>query len=62
MSTNEYIKNVHDKKWKPFNKRLWQRNYGVYPERSRRKHIIRYPREDGNSWIPAYAGMTWGFK
>lgn len=33
MSTNEYIKNVHDKKWKPFDKRLWQRNYY--------EHIIR---------------------
>jgi len=33
MSTNEYIKNVRDKKWKPFNKRLWQRNYY--------EHIIR---------------------
>lgn len=26
---------------KPFNKRLWQSNYGVYPERSRREHVIR---------------------
>ena len=33
MSTNEYIKNVHDEKWKPFNKKLWQRNYY--------EHIIR---------------------
>jgi len=33
MSTNEYIKNVHNKKWKPFDKRLWQRNYY--------EHIIR---------------------
>lgn len=33
MSTNEYIKNVHDEKWKPFDKRLWQRNYY--------EHVIR---------------------
>lgn len=33
MSTNEYIKNVNEKKWKPFDKRLWQRNYY--------EHIIR---------------------
>ena len=33
MSTNEYIKNVQGEKWKPFNKKLWQRNYY--------EHIIR---------------------
>ncbi len=37
MSTNEYIKNVNEKKWKPFNKRLWQRNYY--------EHIIRNENE-----------------
>ncbi len=33
LSTNEYIRNVKYEKWKPFNKRLWQRNYY--------EHIIR---------------------
>jgi len=33
FSTNEYILNVNQKCWKPFNKRLWQRNYY--------EHIIR---------------------
>ena len=33
VSTNEYIKNVQGEKWKPFNKKLWQRNYY--------EHIIR---------------------
>ncbi len=27
MTTNEYIHGVKEKGWKPFNKRLWQRNY-----------------------------------
>ncbi len=27
MTTNEYIRGVHEKKWLSFNKRLWQRNY-----------------------------------
>jgi putative transposase len=27
MTTNEYIENVKVKKWKPFNKKLWQRSY-----------------------------------
>ncbi|MFH1565568.1 MAG: hypothetical protein ABIC82_07100, partial [bacterium] len=27
MSTNEYIKNVKQNNWKPFDKRFWQRNY-----------------------------------
>ena len=27
ITTNEYIKNVHNSNWPSFNKRLWQRNY-----------------------------------
>jgi REP element-mobilizing transposase RayT len=33
MTTNEYIKNVRQNNWEPFNKKLWQRNYY--------EHIIR---------------------
>jgi len=33
MTTNQYIKNVKNNNWPPFNKRLWQRNYY--------EHIIR---------------------
>lgn len=33
MSTNEYIRNIKEKNWKRFDKRLWQRNYY--------EHIIR---------------------
>jgi REP element-mobilizing transposase RayT len=27
ISTNEYIKGVHEKEWEPFNKRLWLRDF-----------------------------------
>lgn len=27
LTTNEYIRNVHQNNWKPFEKKLWQRNY-----------------------------------
>ncbi|MGV8058230.1 MAG: transposase [Smithellaceae bacterium] len=33
MTTNEYIRNVKQNGWHPFNKKLWQRNYY--------EHIIR---------------------
>ncbi|MEA3369179.1 MAG: transposase [Candidatus Ratteibacteria bacterium] len=33
MATNKYIRNVKNNNWRPFNKRLWQRNY--------HDHIIR---------------------
>lgn len=33
MSTNEYIRNVKNNNWNPFDKRLWQRNYY--------EHIVR---------------------
>lgn len=33
MSTNEYIRNVKQNNWQPFEKRLWQKNYY--------EHIIR---------------------
>jgi REP element-mobilizing transposase RayT len=37
MTTNEYIRNVKNNKWKPFNGKLWQRNYY--------EHIIRNEQE-----------------
>ncbi len=33
MTTNEYMRNVKNLKWKPFDGKLWQRNYY--------EHIIR---------------------
>lgn len=37
MTTNAYIKKVHEKLWPPFNGKLWQRNYY--------EHIIRDEKE-----------------
>jgi hypothetical protein len=36
MTTNDYIKNVKNHHWAPFNKRLWQRSF--------HDRIIRYER------------------
>jgi len=33
MTTNEYIRNVRQINWQPFNRKVWQRNYY--------EHIIR---------------------
>ena len=33
LTTNEYINGVNNNGWKPFNKRIWQRNYW--------EHVIR---------------------
>ncbi len=27
MTTNEYIRNVKQNNWKPFDQKIWQRNY-----------------------------------
>jgi putative transposase len=49
MTTNEYIQNVKQNNWSPFNKRLWQRNYYEHiihdeNELNRiRKYIIENP-------------------
>ena len=37
MTTNEYIRQVKQNGWKPFNVKLWQRNYY--------EHIIRNENE-----------------
>ncbi|MGB9853103.1 MAG: transposase, partial [Candidatus Kapaibacteriota bacterium] len=37
MTTNEYIRNVKNNGWEPFDKKLWQRNYY--------EHIIRNEKE-----------------
>ena len=44
MTTNEYIQNVNKKKWPPFEKKLWQRNYY--------EHVIR--NEDDLNRIQKY--------
>ncbi len=42
MTTNEYIRNVRQKNWPPYNRKLWQRNYYEHIIRSQREmHRIR---------------------
>jgi len=49
MTTNEYIRNVRQKNWPPFNGRFWQRNYYEHIIRSEeetartRRYIIENP-------------------
>jgi putative transposase len=49
MTTNEYIRNVKQNDWHPFDKKLWQRNYYEHIIRSEksleaiRKYIIENP-------------------
>ena len=39
MSTNEYIKNVKENAWPPFNKRLWQRSFYDHVIRTEKAYI-----------------------
>ena len=41
ITTNEYIRGVKQHNWPSFPGKLWQRNYGACPERSRRERVIR---------------------
>ena len=52
MATNEYIRNVHDKKWRPFNKRLFQRNYYEHIIRNEKDYlrIKKYIRDNPMMW------------
>ena len=49
MTTNEYIKGVKTNRWRPFARRLWQRNYYEHVIRNEydlneiRKYIIENP-------------------
>jgi len=51
MTTNEYIRNVKQNNWPPFNKRVWQRNYHDRIIRNEnelnriREYIINNPRK-----------------
>ena len=41
ITTNEYIRGVKQHDWPSSPGKLWQRNYGACPERSRRERVIR---------------------
>ena len=52
MSTNEYIRNVKDHHWTPFNKKLWQRNYYEHIIRNEKSYlpISEYIRTNPLKW------------
>lgn len=52
MSTNEYIRNVKNNHWTPFNKKLWQRNYYEHIIRDEKSylHISEYIRTNPLKW------------
>jgi len=52
MTTNQYIKNVKNNNWKPFNKRLWQRNYYEHIIRNKTElnKIREYVRLNAETW------------
>ena len=53
MSTNEYIRNVKNNHWTPFNKKLWQRNYYERIIRNEKSylHISEYIRTNPLKWL-----------
>ena len=52
MTTNEYIRNVKQNGWQPFNKKLWQRNYYEQIVRSDRDYerITEYIFTNPQNW------------
>jgi putative transposase len=51
LTTNKYIKGIKQKNWKPFNKKLWQRNYYEHVTRNEidlsetREYILNNPKK-----------------
>jgi len=52
MTTNEYIRNVKQNNWMPFNKKLWQRNYYEHIIRNEKSYfqIAQYIRNNPLKW------------
>lgn len=52
MTSNEYIKNVKQKNWTPFNKRFWQRNYyeHVIRDEEELRKILSYIKYNPLKW------------
>ena len=52
MTTNEYIRNVKQNRWKPFNGTLWQRNYYEHIIRNETalQHIREYIVNNSYQW------------
>jgi REP element-mobilizing transposase RayT len=53
MTTNEYIRGVKSNGWKPFNRKLWQRNYYEHIIRNKNayKNITNYIKNNPSKWI-----------
>ena len=53
MSTNDYIRNVKNNNWTPFNKKLWQRNYYEHIIRNEKSysHFSEYLRTNLLKWL-----------
>jgi len=52
MTTNEYIRNVKQNNWEPFDKKIWQRNYYDRIIRSEKEldKIKKYIFENPSKW------------
>jgi REP element-mobilizing transposase RayT len=53
MTTNEYIRAAGTKKWPPFDKNLWQRNYSEHIIRDEQSHlsIAKYIANNPVYWV-----------
>ena len=52
MTTNAYIKGVREERYKPFDKKVWQRNYYEHIIRDEKSHreIMRYIDNNPRQW------------
>lgn len=52
LTTNEYIKGVNDKRWPPYEKRFWQRNYHEHVIRCAKDYerIVEYIAQNPTRW------------
>jgi REP element-mobilizing transposase RayT len=52
LTTNEYIRNVKQNNWQPFNKKLWQRNYYEHIIRNEKSfyNISKYIQTNPSQW------------
>ena len=53
MTTNEFIRNVKNHGWEPFENKIWQRNYYEHIIRNDESHrkISDYTRNNPTRWI-----------
>jgi putative transposase len=53
MTTNEYIRGVKQSHWKPFDGKLWQRNYYEHIVRNEQDYecIVNYITDNPSNWM-----------